>query len=104
MSTYVQFVAIVRVVPVAPPAALNGASFTFALPLAMESQSGSPPDVESFTSPLDASTKPEEVELGGAEADPARGHIHSAQQTRALSGLDALADQTARRHPGSGGV
>eukprot|EP00966_Prymnesium_polylepis_P315486 7289867-Prymnesium_polylepis.1 len=59
MSTYAQFVAIVRVPsrPV-PPAALKGLAATSSLPAAIESQSASLPAVESSTLPLDASGLP----------------------------------------------
>ena len=62
MSTYVQFVAMVRVplVP-APPAAVNDVALMTALPLAIESHSGSLPDVASSTAPLDPSGVPSSI-------------------------------------------
>ena len=41
-----------------PPAALNGLSFFIDLPWAIESHSGSLPEVESSTSPFEASGVP----------------------------------------------
>ena len=63
MSTYFQFLAMVRVpLGPAPPAAVNASSLTTTLPLASESQIGSLPAVASLRSPIEASGVPSLME------------------------------------------